>query len=175
MVKLSIMSSYFVFEWGESMDNKIIREAANKIIGMEYGDVIMHSEIAEMIGADYRTKGYYTAMRKIHKICLENSKFLESVHKIGYRIVIPDDYSKNARNQIEKGVKRIIVAEAIMAYAPLDEMSVIARQRHLEQADHIRRLSAYMTAGSVEVNLLSKPAKTNNPQNSPIRINKGVV
>ena len=141
------------------MGNNIILDAVEQITSMEYGKVIMHEEIAELIACSYPSKKYRAVLAKLKSLCLEKSKNLESVKGLGYRITEPDNYEFVARGYLKKAARSSDKSNKVMNYAPVDKMSMLARQRHRDISDHIARLRAHMRAGVVEVNLLSKRVK----------------
>jgi len=145
------------------IDSDKIKEAIQYIASMEYGETLMHDEIAELVGETYGTHPYRSAVSKIYFECLKQGKMFKNVKGIGYRLVMPDDYAICAIGKIMKGSSQIKRGVDIMTYAPVDKMNLLERQRHREISDHMNRIDAHMRAGIVEANLLNKEIKQLTP------------
>lgn len=131
--------------------NDLIQELSEKISKMDYGSIIKHSEIAKKLLCEVDTPKYRSHVQKLKSLCLEKSKMLKSVLKIGYKIVYPDNYTDEAVGEFRRAQRRIRQAESIMAFSPLKDMSELERQRHRNISDRIIIATAHMKGAVVEL------------------------
>ena len=136
-----------------------------KIMVLNYGDIISHGEIAIILDEPYDTNIYRAAIARAKKSLLKIGKFIESVQGKGYRVVAPDDYNKLTISQFAQGVKKIKKGNDILTYAPTNDMSDIGRDIHRNITDRCNIIYASVTSSCVELNLLSKKNHALLPQN----------
>lgn len=139
---------------------------AEKISGMNYGDDILHSEIAAIIQEPYHSQRFNSIVQQSKKILLtEYSKNLESVRGVGYRISYPDDFTNASQKYVKRGVNAIRKSEKILTHAPVKDMSEEGRTTYRRVHDRVVILNAAIQGASVEVKMLSKKAHPFAPKN----------
>jgi hypothetical protein len=129
------------------------------IINMNYGDIILHNEIASIIQEKYDSQKYNSIITKTKKKLLESSKTIKSVHGQGYVVVNPDDYTDLSLKHIKSGSKQIKKGYEILQYAPINHMSKDGLQAYRHIADRAMSLNAMIMGGCIELKLLNKKSK----------------
>jgi len=138
------------------LDKEAIKKAVETITAYDYGTLILHTDFMRLFDLEPSSKDYYHTVSAVQRECLEAGKMLENIHNIGYRVVRPDDYSKQALRQCKLGVKRISMGQKILDYAPTKEMSAHALKEYREIKDRTNALNAHLTGGIVEMKMLHK-------------------
>lgn len=142
-----------------------------KIIRMEYEEVILHTEITSIIEVDKGTARYDSIVQEAKKILLNDyNRHIQNIRGIGYKITHPDDYVVESAKSIKRGVNAIKKGENIINHAPVAAMSIEGRDAYRKTADRIAILSAAAQGANVEVKLLSKKR---NPLAACVHDNKG--
>lgn len=127
-----------------------------KISSMDYGETITHVEISNLIECSYQTQNYNSIVQKVKKQLLVNQKYIESVHKVGYRVVNPDDYTEKSYQCYQQGIKRVKKGNDILVNAPVSKMSDEGRKVYCDVSDRARALYAVMAGSCVEICNLKK-------------------
>ena len=85
---------------------KVQELLAEMIAKYDYGAIISHDWISHIASIPYGTNKYKTIIGKTKRILIKKySKVLESVKGIGYRIILPDEYTDNTLGHYKKGFK----------------------------------------------------------------------
>ncbi|MCL2160108.1 MAG: hypothetical protein FWH48_11935 [Oscillospiraceae bacterium] len=134
--------------------------------GRDYGEIIPHKAIAEMIGESYGTGKYRSAITMARTALLKQGKYIESIVGKGYRVAFPDDYSQLAISKFTQGARSIQKGCEVMEYAPMDSMSEGGRTVHRALTDRVKLISASVISSCVELNLLSKKPHPLLPENA---------
>lgn len=151
----------------ELIENKTKSEIlAEAIAGLQYGDVIMHTHIAELIDEPYPSPKYSSTIAKARKLLLKNyGRVIKNIQGDGYRVVEPDDYVdialnhyKGAFNAMQKGVDTI-------QKAPLKDMTAEGQKAYTRVRDRSIILIASMEGARVELNRLAERNHPMLPQN----------
>lgn len=129
---------------------------ADFIVNKDYGDVITHGEITEVINVEREDNQYRYILQKAKKRALVAGKMIESMKNIGYRIVMPDNYSEATVNQFNRGFKCFDKGVTISQHAPKDKMSNEALVRHRSVNDRALNIYAAVKGSCVELETLSK-------------------
>lgn len=126
------------------------------IIGLNYDDTVLHTEISRIIKEDFGSPKYYSIINKTKKKLLEAGKTIKSVQGQGYTIVNPDDYTDLSLKHIKSGFKQIDKGYKVLQYAPVSYMSKEGLQRHRHVADRAMAFQAMVAGGCTELKLLNK-------------------
>lgn len=130
---------------------------AEKIASMPYGDVIYHSEIAEVIQEPVNTSKYYGTITKAKKILLKQyGKAIENIRDDGYRVVNPDDFVNISLGHYKKGFNEIQKATDTLTYAPVKAMSEEGRETYRRFNDRAIMLHASMSGIKTELKMLGE-------------------
>lgn len=138
------------------IDKEIIAKMVERIQGMDYGDTLLHQQLAADLGVKYASPDYRAAIAKLQRECLERGRLLENVIKVGYRITRPDDYSSRALRQYRQGARRMSKGQKILEYAPTDKMSPRGLAQYRNIKDRSAALNAHLSGAIVELKLLQK-------------------
>ena len=142
----------------EMIDNKKKCEIlAERISQLEYGDTILHSDIAGIILEPHFSPKYNAIVQRAKKLLLNKySRHIESVKNVGYRITYPDDFVVASQKCVKRGVNAIKKGEKILINAPVAEMTDDGRDAYRRVHDRVLILSAAVNGASVEVKQLGK-------------------
>lgn len=135
---------------------EIIERVSHEIAGEEYGKILSHIELARMLEQDPCSRAYYGAIARVNKVLTEQGKMIENIHKLGYRIVRPDDYSTHALSRYKQGARAISKGERVLRYAPVQDMSESGRIEYRAITDRAFALRAHMEGAIVELKLISR-------------------
>lgn len=80
--------------------NKQVENIVNYIMRKNYGDIVYHQEIAEIIGTQYNSYQYRSVVNSAKKKLLESGRMIESIRKSGYQVVEPDNYTNSSVKQV---------------------------------------------------------------------------
>lgn len=142
----------------EVIENKkkseILAESLSKL---NYGDVVMHSQISVIIGEKYPSAKYNSTIQKARKILLNNyGKRIECIIGDGYRVIQPDDYVDYSLKHYKRGFKEMQKGYETLSHAPVKDMSIEGRARFRRVNDRAITLAATMQGARVELKELSK-------------------
>ena len=130
---------------------------AEEIAKRDYGSVITHFEISEIIHESYPSQKYITVIQQAKKILTgKYGKILESIRGDGYRIIEPDDYVNDSLRHYKKGFNEIKKGTQTLEHAPQDKMSPEARTTYRQVSDRSRMLYASLKGAVVEIKTLSE-------------------
>lgn len=128
-----------------------------KIISMDFGDTILHSEIADLIREPYPSQKYNSTIQKAKKVLLkEYGRHIECVRGDGYRITHPDDFTGASLKHYNRGFREMKKGEDVLTYAPVQHMSEEGRITYRRVHDRAVILNASMRGAKVEMKALSK-------------------
>lgn len=130
---------------------KMIDETIKYIMDSDYGDIITHEDMADLLELSKGSQLYYFAISRMNKTLLNKSKMLVNIPKVGYQIVKPDDYSGCAVKTYIKGVKKMKLSKKILEKAPTDLMSQEAINKHNMVYDRVCAKLANADAGVKEL------------------------
>ena len=137
------------------------KESVDKLVArfseMNYGDMLDHCEISNIIGYKYRSAAYKSIVRQAQKILDVSGHMIVSVPGIGYKVCHPDNYTREGVRYVRQGARRIDKGTKIINHAPVNDMSPTAREIHNRVNDRMLRLQAAMAGASTELHMLSKP------------------
>lgn len=127
-----------------------------KVSSMQYGEVISHSEIADIVQEKYRSQAYQTVIDKAKWKLLEVGKTIRSVRGQGYRVLEPDNYTDYSLKYMQQSLVSVKKSDKIQRYAPVDKMSFEQQSIHRQVSDRMSVLKAHMSGTSIEVKMLAK-------------------
>ena len=141
----------------EVINNKKRSEIlAEKILEMNFGDVILHSQIVNVIDLKYPSSAYNSTIARAKKLLKEQGYFLESIFGDGYRIIMPDNVVDHSLKHYKRGFNELNKGLDTLKHAPVTQMSSDARITYNRVADRAIRLNAAMKGVSVELKTLGK-------------------
>ena len=131
-----------------------IRAIYDTIIGRDFGDAVSHRELLDAIHEQTVSQSYRDAVNQASKRLLNAGKMIESIHKYGYRIVDPDEYTTQSVKRVTEGAKKIDEGTKILSHAPVSQMSQAGLERYRHVSDRMVLLQAQLTGAKVEIQLL---------------------
>ena len=141
----------------ELIKNKTKAEVlVNEIKKMKYGDVILHSEIANIIDAEYRSNNYTTTIAKARKLLIKQGICLENIPKNGYRIVEPDDFVDHSLRHYKRGFNEMQKGYDILDHAPTKDMTPEGLDTYRRINDRAISLRASLVGVRAELKTLSE-------------------
>lgn len=130
---------------------------AGSIAKLDYGIVVMHSTISGIIGEPYGSPKYRSIINGTKKILQEKySRHIESVHKLGYRIIEPDNTVNLSLKHYNRGAKEMQRGQNVLVNAPVKDMSTEGRETYRRVYDRAMLLNATVQKASVELKTVSK-------------------
>lgn len=141
----------------EIIENKRKSEVlAGEITKLNYGDVILHSQIAEVIEEEYQSNKYTSTIAKARKILLKNGICMESIPGDGYRIVEPDNFVNQSLKHYKRGFNEMQKGHDTLEYAPTKNMTQEGRDTYRRVHDRAIILAAAMKGTSIELKMLGE-------------------
>ena len=141
----------------EVLKNKKKSEVlAEEIKKMKYGDVILHSHIAQIIEEEYPSNKYTTTISKARKLLLKSGICLENIIGDGYRVVEPDNFVDQSLKHYKRGFTEMQKGFNTLECAPTKHMTNEGRERYRRVYDRAVTLTAAMKGASVELKTLGQ-------------------
>lgn len=125
-----------------------------------YGDILDFKEIGYIIHQEYGTHAYSDILQAARKRLELAGHMIVNMRGIGYKVLQPDDYTKEGVKRVRQGARRIDRGAKVLNHAPVNDMSQEVREAHNRVNDRMVRLQAAMAGASVEIHMLST---TKNP------------
>lgn len=139
---------------------KIQELLAEMISKYDYGTIVNHEWISRVINIPYGTNKYKAIIGKTKQILIKKySKVLESIKGVGYRIILPDEYTDNTLGHYNRGFKELQRGYEVMENAPIAEMSSEGLEIHRRVYDRSTMLLASIQGAKAELRVLSKRRK----------------
>lgn len=136
-----------------------IQKLIEFVFNKNYGDIIPHWEIEQVIGEKQKSNKYNAMVGSAKKRLLKVGKMVENVKGVGYRVVNPDEYTNQAAKLVSSGARRIDHGAKVLENAPVSEMSPSGVQVYNVMSDKMKILQAAVTGSRVEANLLTEKRK----------------
>lgn len=150
----------------EVLNNKKKSEVlAEKIKEFNYGDIISHNQISQIIDEKYPSNRYRTTISKARKLLLKESICLESVVGDGYRLVEPDNFVDHSLKHYKRGFNEMKKGFETLEYAPTKNMTPEGRNTYRRVHDRAITLTAAMKGASVELRTLGQKKHPMAPEN----------
>ena len=142
----------------EIIENKKKSEIlAEKIATLNYGDVITHQQISQVIQENYPSTKYSSTIQKTKKILLKKyGKVIENIVGDGYRVVMPDDFVNHSLKHYKRGFNEMQKGHDTLSYAPTKDMTQEGREIYRRVNDRAITLAATMKGVSVELKMLGR-------------------
>lgn len=139
----------------EVLNNKKKSEIlAEKIKELNYGDIIKHDQIADVVCEKYPSNKYSSIISKTRKLLENNGIFLESINGDGYRIVEPDEVVGHSLKHYKRGFKEMNKGYKTLENAPIEKMTDGGREIFRRTYDRATTLNAAMKGVSIELKTL---------------------
>jgi hypothetical protein len=123
----------------------------------KYGDFISHRELSSILKMPINDKDYHHVIGRANKYLTEKGRRLKNVYKAGYMVLEPDRYIEEAERKFKAGTRRAKEALAILVYAPVELMSIEAKENYRMAEKTIRQAVVLAIGGLTEVKLLNRP------------------
>lgn len=136
--------------------NKQVEQFVNYVIEKDYGTIIYHQEISNLLGVQYGSHQYCSIIQRAKKKLLEAGKMIDCVRGQGYEIVMPDDYTGSSVRELIGGARKIDKGAKIMRNAPVQKMSAAGLESYNLVNDRLCILQAAVAGAKVEINMLSQ-------------------
>lgn len=115
----------------EVLNNKKKSEVlAEKLMEMNYGDIIKHEQIAEVINVKYPSNTYTSTIAKTRRILLKNGRCLENIVGDGYRILQPDGFVDHSLKHYKRGFNEMKKGYETLVNAPTKDMTTEGRNTY---------------------------------------------
>lgn len=119
-----------------------------------YGETLSFAEIGGIINQKYGSTKYSDILQAARKRLLAAGHMIVNVRGIGYKVCEPDNYTGEGVRYMRQGARRIDRGAKIISYAPVNDMSLAAREVHNRVNDRMVSLQAAMAGASVEIHML---------------------
>lgn len=122
------------------------------IMSLNYGDVITHKIISEIIEEPYPSVKYNSVVQKVRKSLLKDySRCIEAIFGEGYRVVQPDDFVNQSLKHYKKGFKEIQKGSDTLTHAPVSDMTEEGKTVYRRVHDRTVILNASLQGAKVEL------------------------
>lgn len=138
-----------------------VQKVVEEFLGKNYGETVEHFMLAALIEEKAGTHEYWSIINRASKKLLDCGKMIENIKGVGYRIVAPDDYTKQTARCLKQASNRVNKGNDILKNAPVRDMSMDGVQTYNQVADRMKILQAAVAGAKVEINMLS--SKRQNP------------
>lgn len=135
-------------------DKKKCEVLAEKILQMNYSEMISHSEISAIIKEEYGNPKYNSIIQQTKKLLLKSQKAIESIKGQGYRVVEPDSFVDLSLSQYKRGFKEFQKGSDTLRFAPAKDMSEEGRSVYHRVQDRANALQAVLNGAAVELKTL---------------------
>ena len=103
----------------EMIENKRPSEVlCEKILQLNYGELITHAEISSIIKEEYGSSRYNTVIQQTKNHLLKRQRAIESIRGQGYRVVEPDAFVDLSLDHYKKGFKEMQKGSDTLRFAP---------------------------------------------------------
>ena len=127
------------------------------IMSLNYGDVVTHKIIADIIEEPYPSTKYNSIVQKAKKSLLKDyNRCIEAIFGEGYRVVQPDDFVNHSLKHYKKGFKAIQKGSDTLTYAPVSDMTEEGKTVYRRVHDRAVILNASLQGAKVELKKLSE-------------------
>lgn len=127
------------------------------IMSLNYGDVITHKVISDIIEEPYPSVKYNSVVQKVRKSLLKDySRCIEAIFGEGYRVVQPDDFVNQSLKHYKRGFKEIQKGSDTLTYAPVSDMTEEGKTVYRRVHDRTVILNASLQGAKVELKKLSE-------------------
>ena len=139
-------------------ENKVRAEVLENFIAKHnYGDIIFHSEIEQVIDSTRNSNRYTSTIAKTRELLLNNHQMaIENVPGQGYRLVNPDDFTNYSLGFYKRGINTMKKGQNYLNNAPVHNMSKEALETYRRVNDRAIRLNAAMSGVAVELKTLAR-------------------
>jgi len=144
---------------------KTVQNLVEKISSMDYGETVTHMDIECITGISRHSSKYGSILSRAKRQLQEEGKMIVSVWNVGYRVLEPDEYSKQAISSIISGGRRITAGKQVLQNAPTAKMTEDGRRTHQLISDRVMILEAAVAGASTEVRMLSNKHNPMLPKN----------
>ena len=139
----------------EMIKNKRPSEVlCEKILQLNYGELITHEEISSIIKEEYGSPRYSTVIQQTKAQLLKKQRAIESIRGQGYRVVEPDAFVDLSLNYYKKGFNEMQKGSDTLRFAPAKDMSIEGRNIYHRVQDRANALQAVLNGASVELKTL---------------------
>ena len=125
------------------------------ILGLNYGEVLLHQDIEQIIGENHTSNTYKTIISQTKNLLLKNRRAIESIKGQGYRVVEPDRFVDLSLNHYQRGFKEFKKGTNTLNSAPVKDMSNEGQIIYQRVSDRAAILQASMNGVSVELKTLA--------------------
>ena len=154
----------------ELIENKKKSEIlAERLLDMNYGDVLTHQEISAIIGEENGSQKYNSIIQQAKKLLLKNHRAIESVRGQGYRMVEPGGFVDLSLSHYKKGFNEMQKGTDTLRSAPVNDMTDEERTVYRRVNDRAVILQAAMNGAKVELKTLGMKEHPMSPDR--VRIN----
>lgn len=141
----------------EVLNNKKKSEVlVEEIEKLQYGDIISHKQIANVIEEEYPSNKYSSTIAKTKKILLKKGICLENIIGDGYRVLEPDNFVHQSLKHYKRGFNEMQKGYDTLEYAPTKNMTQEGRDTYRRVHDRAITLTAAMKGASVELKTLGQ-------------------
>ena len=121
--------------------NEILNVALDSIVKLPKNQTVLHNVLATLLHAKPRTQFYYNMVKKLRKqLIADYGIFMETEHKVGYRIVNPGEEIGMCEGEFISGAKRMKRAVVKTNYIRVDALPEAAKTETLEKAQKMSNL-----------------------------------
>lgn len=114
---------------------KAINTLYESIRELPYDQRISWGELNKRTGTTLSVENLYYVVQRVNDLMMANdSKYMETVHGFGKRIINPSEHSTVARKKVRKSVKIYRKAGAILASTNMDELNEDQKTQILSDA-----------------------------------------
>lgn len=130
---------------------------SEEFMKLNYGDILKHEDIAEIIQSSYPSRDYQLQVRLALKhLWKKYNRRVKNVRKVGYRVITPDEYTNETLNCYLSGVSKIKEGTDVLNFSPVNDMTPEGREAYRRVSDKALAFNASVQGSFVELKLLGK-------------------
>jgi len=121
----------------------------------EYGSFHEHLEIALILGVDYGSKEYYSAMNSASDELVSIGRRIECVYNKGYYMLNPDEYPRAAYEDVKRSANKLKQGINNSHDAPIQKMEHATQKQMEAITTHLGRTYVQLVTAVTEVKELA--------------------
>lgn len=155
------------------MSNLVEKKSKSEILAeeigkLDYGDIIPHATISNIIHEQYGTSKYNSIVQQAKKLLLDGYGYvLKSKRADGYWIIPPNRHTDVALDGYRSGLHAIERSRKVLEHTPVNKLTPEERDVHRRVYDRAVILDASMKGAVLEIRTLAQPKK--NPLLAAVR------
>ena len=135
------------------------KELLPYVLNKEIGQIMLHSEIADVMILKYGTNKYRTQLRRVNAALLKYNRQIVSIKGEGYKIIGNNGMVEMALKMVEKSKSRSKAAMEILENIDSTKLTEVNKIKYNLIVMKVTQLYASLAGGLIEAKIIQKPRK----------------